>query len=126
VTYSLVKSATSCLTTEITNQSTALTHDLIGGLSEVFTISDPKLRDNPLVYASDEFYRLTGYSRDSVLGHNCRFLQGPKTKIESIQRLKKAIDAKEEICESLLNYRRDGTPFVNVLLLAPLHVNKGI
>jgi hypothetical protein len=59
VTYSLVKSATSCLTAEITCQSTALTYDLIGGLSEVFTISDPKLADNPLVYASDEFYRLT-------------------------------------------------------------------
>jgi PAS domain S-box-containing protein len=125
VTYSLVKSATSCLTAEITCQSTALTHDLIGGLSEVFTISDPKLADNPLVYASDEFYRLTGYGRDSVLGHNCRFLQGPKTKKESTQRLKKAIDAGEEICETLLNYRRDGTPFVNVLLLAPLHDNKG-
>ena len=125
VTYSLVKSATSCLTAEITGQSTALTHDLIGGLSEVFTISDPKLPDNPLVYASDEFYRLTGYGRDSVLGHNCRFLQGPKTKGESTQRLKKAIDAGEEICETLLNYRRDGTPFVNVLLLAPLNDNKG-
>jgi PAS domain S-box-containing protein len=125
VTYSLVKSATSCLTAEITGQSTALTHDLIGGLSEVFTISDPKLSDNPLVYASDEFYRLTGYGRDSVLGHNCRFLQGSKTKKESTQRLKKAIDAGEEICETLLNYRRDGTPFVNVLLLAPLHDNKG-
>jgi PAS domain S-box-containing protein len=125
VTYSLIKSATSCLTAEITGQSTALTYDLIGGLSEAFTISDPKLPDNPLVYASDEFYRLTGYSRDNVLGHNCRFLQGPKTKRESTQRLKKAIDAGEEICETLLNYRRDGTPFVNVLLLAPLHDSKG-
>lgn len=53
------------------------------------------------------------------------FYKGSKAKRESTHRLKKAIDAGEEICKTLLNYRRDGTPFVNVLLLAPLHDNKG-
>jgi PAS domain S-box-containing protein len=125
VTYSLVKTATSCLKAEIMNQSTPLTRDLLGGLSEVFCISDPNQPDNPLIYASDEFYRLTGYGRDFALGQNCRFLQGPKTRRECPRRLRTAIDNEEELCETILNYQRDGTPFVNIVLLAPLYDSKG-
>ncbi len=126
VTYSLVRTATACLTAEITNyQSTPLTRGLVGGLSEVFTITDPNQEDNPIIYASEEFYRLTGYDKDAVIGHNCRFLQGPRTKRESILRLKEAIAAGQEISETLLNYRRDGRPFVNLLMLAPLHDDRG-
>jgi PAS domain S-box-containing protein len=126
VTYSLVRTATACLTAEITNlHSSLLTRGLVGGLSEVFTITDPNQEDNPIIYASEEFYRLTGYDKDAVIGHNCRFLQGPRTKRESVQRLREAIIAGQEISETLLNYRRDGRPFVNLLMLAPLHDDRG-
>lgn len=125
VTYSLVKTSTACLTAEITNASTPLTRDLVGGLSEVFCITDPTQDDNPIVYSSPEFYRLTGYDKDSVIGYNCRFLQGQRTLKESVARLKDAISQGNEICEVLLNYRRNGTPFINVLMLAPLHDDKG-
>ncbi|KAL9617979.1 MAG: hypothetical protein Q9160_007284 [Pyrenula sp. 1 TL-2023] len=125
VTYSLVKTSTACLTAEITNASTPLTRDLVGGLSEVFCITDPTQEDNPIVYSSQEFYRLTGYDKDNVIGYNCRFLQGQRTLKESVIRLKDAIGEGKEICEVLLNYRRNGTPFINVLMLAPLHDDKG-
>ncbi|CAG8976794.1 hypothetical protein HYALB_00012038 [Hymenoscyphus albidus] len=85
----------------------------------------PAWPDNPLVYVSEEFFRLSGYNRESVIGKNCRFLQGRRTNWDSKRRLRKAISSGSEICETLLNYRRDGTPFVNVLLLAPLHDGKG-
>lgn len=42
-----------------------------------FVLSDPSLPDNPIVYASEGFCKLTGYKRQDVLGRNCRFLQGP-------------------------------------------------
>lgn len=42
-----------------------------------------------------------------------------------VTRLKEAIKTGEEICETLLNYRRDGSPFVNLLMIAPLYDNKG-
>ena len=29
------------------------------------------------------------------------------------------------MCETILNYRRDGSPFLNLLLIAPLYDNKG-
>ena len=59
------------------------------------------------------------------IGRNCRFLQGPKTKRHSVSRMRQALDAGQELSETLLNYRRDGTPFMNLLMVAPLHDNRG-
>lgn len=36
-----------------------------------------------------------------------------------------ALAAGEELCETVVNYRRDGTPFMNLLLIAPMYDNKG-
>jgi len=125
ITYNLVKVVTECLINEITGRQTPLMRDLVGGLSEVFCLTDPNQEDNPIIYASEEFYRLTGYGSDDVIGHNCRFLQGTKTKRESVSRLRETIRNGEQICETLLNYRRDGRPFINLLMIAPLHDDKG-
>eukprot|EP00928_Gymnodinium_smaydae_P076453 TRINITY_DN5948_c1_g1_i2.p1 TRINITY_DN5948_c1_g1~~TRINITY_DN5948_c1_g1_i2.p1 ORF type:complete len:1269 (+),score=243.96 TRINITY_DN5948_c1_g1_i2:949-4755(+) len=42
-------------------------------------VSDPALHDCPLLYISPGFETLTGYSRQAVLGRNCRVLQ-PKSR----------------------------------------------
>ena len=39
----------------------------------------------PIVYASPGFYELTGFSRNEVVGRNCRFLQGPGTSRQSVR-----------------------------------------
>lgn len=125
VTYNLVKVVSECLTNEITGRSTPVMNDLVGGLSEVFCLSDPNQEDNPIIYASEEFYRYTGYGQDEVIGHNCRFLQGRKTSPASPKRLKDAVQKGTEIYETLLNYKRNGKAFINLLLIAPLHDNNG-
>lgn len=125
VTYCLTKLVTECLINEITGRQTSLMQNLVGGLSEVFCLTDPSQDDNPIIYASEEFYRYTGYGSDDVIGNNCRFLQGRKTNPASPQRLREHITKGEGICETLLNYRRDGRPFINLLLVAPLHDAKG-
>ncbi|KIX95177.1 uncharacterized protein Z520_09093 [Fonsecaea multimorphosa CBS 102226] len=125
VTYNLVKLVTECLIDEITGNRTSSTRDLVGGLSEVFCLTDPRQEDNPIVFASEEFYRQTGYEPDYVIGRNCRFLQGSKTNRESVARLRESIVKGEDICETLLNYRRDGRAFMNLLMIAPLHDDKG-
>lgn len=61
-----------------------------------------------------------------VLGRNCRFLQGPKTNPFSVRRFREKLDAGKEHCETFLNYRRDGQPFMNLLMVAPLYDSKGI
>ena len=72
-----------------------------------------------------EFYNTSQYGRDYVIGRNCRFLQGPKTSNASVRRMIDALTTGQEITETILNYRRDGTPFMNLLLIAPLYDNKG-
>lgn len=44
-------------------------------IQQAFVISDPNLPDCPIVFASDAFLKMTGFSRYEVLGRNCRFLQ---------------------------------------------------
>lgn len=48
---------------------------VLSKIGHTFVVSDPTLPDCPVVFASDSFLRLVGYSREEVLGHNCRFLQ---------------------------------------------------
>ncbi|KAK5094730.1 hypothetical protein LTR70_003880 [Exophiala xenobiotica] len=125
ISFSLVKIVSECLTNEITGRSTPVMRDLVEGLSEVFCLTDPNQEDNPIIYASEEFYRLTRYGPEDTLNSNCRFLQGRKTNPDSPKRLKAAIQKGEEINETLLNYRRDGRPFLNLLMVAPLHDRNG-
>lgn len=125
ITNSLTKVVTETMVREITGTGMPVMRELVGGLAEVFCLADPSIEDCPIVYASEEFYRTTRYSRDDVLGRNCRFLQGPKTNRPSIARLGAAIKAGQETCETVLNYRRDGSPFMNLLLTAPLYDNRG-
>ena len=83
-------------------------------------ITDPRQPDNPIIFANDAFLRLTGYQRDEVVGRNCRFLQGPETDPREIDRVRDAIERRENINVDLLNYRKDGTPFWNALYLSPV------
>ncbi|KAK6504983.1 hypothetical protein TWF481_006916 [Arthrobotrys musiformis] len=94
-------------------------------LGEVFCLTDPQRHDNPIVFASEEFHRATQYPISYVSGRNCRFLQGPKTQRHCTARLRDAIRQGHEITECFLNYKRDGTPFLNLVMVAPLLDSKG-
>ena len=83
-------------------------------------IADTRLPDRPLVFANDAFCRLTGYAREEVLGRNCRFLQGPTTDPAAVARIRAAVAAAEPLEIDLHNYRKNGEPFWNRLMLAPV------
>ena len=85
-----------------------------------FVLSDPRLPDNPIVFASQGFYDLTGYTRDQVLGRNCRFLQGAGTDRKAIDVIRTAVANGTDATVCLLNYKADGTPFWNQLFVAAL------
>ena len=87
---------------------------------QCFIITDPSLQDNPIVYASGDFLTLTGYSRDEVLGRNCRFLQGTDTDQQKVDGIRKAIANGEDVSVVFVNYKADGTAFWNKLFIAPL------
>lgn len=93
--------------------------------AEGITIADASLPDNPLIYANAGFERLTGYRSAEVIGRNCRFLQGPGTDPETVAVLRTAIQNQRAVTVTLLNYRRDGTPFWNRLSITPVRNGAG-
>jgi len=85
-----------------------------------FVITDPSLQDNPIVFASDDFLTLTGYSREDVLGRNFRFLHGERTSKEKLDHIRKGLATGDDVSVTLVNYTADGTPFWNKLFIAAL------
>ncbi|KAI9152173.1 Phototropin [Paramyrothecium foliicola] len=90
------------------------------GLGTAFCITDQSAHDHPMVHVSDAHEAVTGYSRGETLAKNCRFLQGPHTDEETVTRMSQAVWRQEESVELVLNYRRDGQPFWNLLYLCPI------
>ncbi|KAK6926864.1 Protein kinase domain [Dillenia turbinata] len=90
-----------------------------------FVITDPRLPDNPIIFASDSFLELTEYSREEILGRNCRFLQGPETDPATVRTIREAIDTQTEVTVQLINYTKSGKKFWNVFHLQPMRDQKG-
>ena len=85
-----------------------------------FCITDPALPDNPIVFASQGFLDLTGYSMNEILGRNCRFLQGPATDLTGVSVLHEGVSKGIDSSVILLNYRKDGSTFWNQIYLSAL------
>ncbi|MCJ1471727.1 blue light receptor [Lambiella insularis] len=94
-------------------------------------LCDAAQPDSPVVYCSEAFERLTGYTQKEVIGLNCRFLQAPDGNVqagvkrthvdnEAVFRLKKRLLAFEEAQTSLVNYKKGGQPFTNLLTTVPI------
>jgi PAS domain S-box-containing protein len=129
-TCSSIRSAAALSTVELGHHRALVDSDtrLIRALQfsqQNFTISDPSLPDNPIVYASEGFLKLTGYTSGEVLGRNCRFLQGPGTDPAAVDIIRKGITNGDDTSVYLLNYRKDGTPFWNQFFVAVLRDSDG-
>ncbi|KAL8200123.1 hypothetical protein R6Q57_011462 [Mikania cordata] len=90
-----------------------------------FVITDPRLPDNPIIFASDSFLELTEFTREEILGRNCRFLQGPETDQGTVDKVRAAIREQREITVQLINYTKSGKKFWNLFHLQPMRDQKG-
>ena len=93
---------------------------IIGNSPIAAVISNPRLPDNPIVECNDAFIALTGYDRDEIVGHNCRFLSGKDTEPWLTEMLRNGIRRRQPIMVEILNYKKDGTPFRNAVMVAPI------
>lgn len=98
---------------------------LLSAVNHTFVVADPTVPDCPLVYVSDSFVQLTGYAREDILGHNCRFLQGEGTDPAEVAKLRDAVQNGKPVATRLLNYKKDGTPFWNLLTMTPTFDSDG-
>jgi PAS domain S-box-containing protein len=88
-------------------------------------VTDPRQDDDPIVFANGAFFDLTGYTKEEVIGRNCRFLQGPQTDRRTVDEVRKALQEDRAVAVDLLNYKKDGTPFWNALFLGPIFDQDG-
>ena len=84
------------------------------------TIADTKSSDLPLVYVNPAFTRITGYTKESSVGQNCRFMKGPETSEEALVGIREALKNKRAHTVELVNYRINGQKFWNRLTLFPV------
>ncbi len=94
---------------------TAVDNSIVG-----IAIADMRRPDGPLIYVNEAFCTITGYSKELVIGFNCRFLQGPDTDPNEVRRIRQALLEGRPYSGELINYRHDGTRFWNRLTLSPV------
>ena len=81
------------------------------------TLEEPGPR---IVYVNDGFEKMTGYEREEVIGKTPRILQGPKTERETLDRLRESLIEGKAFFGQTINYRKDGSEFVNQWDIHPL------
>jgi PAS domain S-box-containing protein len=89
-------------------------------------IADATKPDLPVIYVNLAFERITGYSRQDVMGKNCRFLQGQDRTQSGLEEIRKSL-REGRACQALLrNYRKDGSLYWNDISLAPVRNAEGV
>ena len=96
------------------------------GLSPIATVvSNPRRADNPLEVANPAFCALTGYAEREIVGRNCRFLAGEATEPWVTEQIRSGIRDRRPVLVEILNYRKDGSPFRNGVMVTPLFGEDG-
>ncbi len=93
--------------------------------TQPMVLTDPHLPDHPMIAINAAFEALTGYPTADTVGRNCRFLQGAETDPETAARIGRCLADRRGCIEWILNYRRDGSKFWNLLFISPIFAADG-
>ncbi len=91
--------------------------------TEASLVSDAQRR---MIWCNRDFTEMTGYGMEEMFGQSCAILQGPDTDPKTAEEIRRCLDAGLAYRGSLLNYRRDGTPFWNHLTINPVRDSHGV
>lgn len=84
-------------------------------------ICDMHIEGYPMIFVNKTFTNTTGFSKEESIGRNCRFLQGPKTELDSIESIRNALSEGTNCHVKITNYRKNGEIFTNLLTLKPVY-----
>ena len=93
--------------------------------TEPMVLTDPNLPDHPMIAVNPAFEAMTGYPREATVGRNCRFLQGARTDPQTQARIRSCLAEGRGCVEWIVNYRRDGEMFWNLLFISPVFSDEG-
>ncbi len=97
-----------------------LLDEAVGITREGIVITDSQAPDEPIIYVNRGFERITGYGYEEVLGRNCRFLQGADTDPAEVDKIRQALRDATPVTVELLNVRKDGSEFWNLVSITPI------
>ena len=95
---------------------------LLEAMSESILVTDTQL-DAPgpfIIYVNSSFEKMTGWSRDEIIGKSPRILQGPKTDSSIFDDLKDKLLKGNPWTGRTINYRKDGSEFMMEWKIAPI------
>nr|EES52601.1 MAG: diguanylate cyclase/phosphodiesterase with PAS/PAC and GAF sensor(s) [Leptospirillum ferrodiazotrophum] len=94
----------------------------VAAVGEGVSISD---LDGKILFVNESFTTITGYSQEEVQGKNLRILQGEGTESKTVEEIRRAIEGERPFRGQILNYRKDGSPFWNLLTISPVRDESG-
>lgn len=94
-----------------------------GGIVQVIT--EPRAPYS-ILSVSPGWQRLTGWSREEVVGKPLKCLQGPETEADAVATLMSAVDKQRPVSVRLTNYTKSGASFVHQLSCEPLRDVSGV
>ena len=109
----------------IPNLSSEILNKVLDASVTGIVITDSLLPDNPIIYCNPAFEKISGYNRNEIIGHNCRFLQGKDRRQEQRETIATAIANGESCNVEIRNYTKDGKLFWNELYISPVKDSTG-
>ena len=85
--------------------------------SVIITEPDEPFR---IVHVNEAWCRSCGFDAEEVLGQTCKIMQGPGTCKATLKMLRQALLLRRNFAVQLLNYSKQGRPFMNTLQVGPL------
>lgn len=77
-----------------------------------------------ILWTSQRFLSMTGYSRTEALGQTPKLLQGPDTDQATVLRVRESLSRADSVKADLLNYRKNGEPYICRVQIDPLYTNQ--
>ena len=100
---------------------------MLESMAESILITDIDL-DDPgpyIVYVNSAFEKMTGWSREEIIGKSPRILQGARTDHTIFYNLKDTLEAGGTWSGKTLNYRKDGSEFYMEWSIVPIKNTNG-
>lgn len=73
-----------------------------------------------IVWASDGFFEMTGYTKQYAIGKRPVFLQGKNTAKEDILDIRRLVKEEKAFTKTLINYRKNGEEYYCHIQVLPL------
>lgn len=90
---------------------------------DALVVTDPHQN---IVWVSDGFPEMTGYPKKQVLEKRPSFLQGVQTSEDTKQKIREQLKTVHSFTGSVLNYRKNGEPYLCQIKIVPIYDSKRV